>query len=291
MTVKFSIILPTYNRAHLLSKAIESVRAQSVSDWELIVIDDGSTDNTKDIVFSFGDKRILYGKQENRGRSSARNAGLHHASGEWVCFLDSDDWYLEDHLESFEKAISEYPTTKIFKTGVTFQDEKSQEISQSKFHFPQTDQLPFVLQNYCSVLDVCIQADIAKRVQFPHIDSWEDKAYLSVLLRAFPWQQIELRTVIALVHDERSILTSYKNIQGINNTLKIMEQCLSDVNYRDRYLGPVQQNFLLSVMVNASRDGKKTEEIKKIMKGVKKSIMPMTWVRYWKAYLLDGSKM
>lgn len=286
MEPKFSIILPTYNRAHLISTAIESVIAQSVTDWELIIIDDGSTDNTKEVVFSFKDSRILYGHQENKGRSIARNAGLHNARGTWICFLDSDDWYLEDHLEAFENGMKENPQTEIFKTGVTFKKENGSILSESKFHTSEEEQIPFILQNYAGVLDLCIHETLAKSIGFPAIKSWEDKAYIIPILYRSKWVQIELRTVVALEHAGRSILHSYKDIPGMNKTLDVMEKYLADVAYRDLYLGPVQQQYLLSCMVNANEMGVSYPELKSIMKGVKKSILPMTWVRYWKIVLL-----
>ncbi len=286
MEPKFSIILPTYNRSHLISTAIASVIAQSVTDWELIIIDDGSTDNTKEVVFSFKDPRIMYGFQENKGRSIARNAGLHIARGTWICFLDSDDWYLEDHLESFENGMKDHPQAEIFKTGVTFKKENGAILSESTFHSSEYEQIPFILQNYAGVLDLCIHESLAKSTGFPDIKSWEDKAYMIPILYRAQWKQIELRTVVALEHVGRSILHAHEDLPSMNKTLEIMEKYLADVSYRDLYLGPVQQQYLLSCMVNANEMGVSYSELKTIMKGIKKSILPMTWVRYWKIVLL-----
>lgn len=86
-----SIILPTYNRAHLLERAINSVLKQEYENWELIIIDDGSTDNTKDVLLAFKDARIKVFGQRNMGISSSRNAGIDKATGDWFCFLSSDD--------------------------------------------------------------------------------------------------------------------------------------------------------------------------------------------------------
>jgi glycosyltransferase involved in cell wall biosynthesis len=103
----FSIIIPTYNRAFFIGKAIESVVCQLNNKWELIVVDDGSTDNTKEIVLSFNDDRIRYIYQENQERSAARNNGVNIAHGKWICFLDSDDQFLSNHLEVFSQKIKE----------------------------------------------------------------------------------------------------------------------------------------------------------------------------------------
>ena len=103
--MRFSIIIPTYNRAAFLPKAIGSVLAQSFSDWELIIVDDGSTDNTKDVVAQYSDSRITYIFQQNAERSAARNKGIAHSVGEYVLFLDSDDYYLSNFLADLNLEI------------------------------------------------------------------------------------------------------------------------------------------------------------------------------------------
>ncbi|MFP4348874.1 MAG: glycosyltransferase family 2 protein [Desulfococcaceae bacterium] len=92
-----SVIIPTYNRAEMVGEAIESVLNQDFSSFELIVIDDGSTDQTSKVLRSFG-RRIRSIRQENKGVSAARNLGICHASGEWIAFLDSDDLWLPGKL-------------------------------------------------------------------------------------------------------------------------------------------------------------------------------------------------
>ena len=96
----FSIIIPTYNREKLIGRAIKSVLNQSFEDFEIIVVDDGSKDRTEDVVNSFKDERIKYIYQENAERSVARNKGIKNASGQWICFLDSDDYFDSDRLRN-----------------------------------------------------------------------------------------------------------------------------------------------------------------------------------------------
>lgn len=95
----FSIITPTYNRAHLIGRTIASVLTQTFGDFELIIVDDGSTDNTKEIIEAFDDKRIRYLYQTNSERGKARNTGAENAKGAYIFFLDSDDLIYEDHLQ------------------------------------------------------------------------------------------------------------------------------------------------------------------------------------------------
>lgn len=96
---KVSVIIPTYNRASLVGQAIDSVLSQTFRDFEVIVVDDGSADDTRDVLARYGEF-IRYIHQENAGESVARNRGLDEALGEYIGFLDDDDVYLDDALET-----------------------------------------------------------------------------------------------------------------------------------------------------------------------------------------------
>ena len=114
----FSIIIPTYNRAKTILSTIQSVLNQSFHNWELLIIDDGSTDNTKSLIKSFIDKRIIYIYQENSERSEARNNGIVNAKGDYICFIDSDDLFHKNHLLFIFKSIQTHKNKKaIYITG------------------------------------------------------------------------------------------------------------------------------------------------------------------------------
>ena len=107
--VDLSIIIPTYNRAYIISRAIQSVLNQTYRDFEVLVIDDGSTDNTSEIVKSFNDKRLRYIRHgENRGVAAARNTGIMSAEGKYIAFQDSDDEWFPEKLE---KQMAVFTTT------------------------------------------------------------------------------------------------------------------------------------------------------------------------------------
>ena len=103
----FSIILPSFNRSDVISQTIQSVIYQTYENWELIIVDDGSTDNTKKIVDEIKntESRIKYIYQQNEERSSARNNGINNAKGDFICFIDSDDLYDENHLKIINETI------------------------------------------------------------------------------------------------------------------------------------------------------------------------------------------
>ena len=104
----FSVIIPTYNSASYILNTINSVLTQTFKNFELIIVDDGSTDNTMDIILSINDQRIIYKKIENfGGPSKPRNIGIGLAKSDWICFLDSDDTFFPNKLEICYKNIND----------------------------------------------------------------------------------------------------------------------------------------------------------------------------------------
>ncbi|MBQ6350767.1 MAG: glycosyltransferase family 2 protein [Methanobrevibacter sp.] len=103
-----SVIMPTYNRARTLKRAIDSVLAQTYSDIELIVVDDCSTDNTKDIIDKYSDERLRYVRlKKNSGACVARNVGIEKAKGEYIAFQDSDDYWEKEKIEQQIRSLRE----------------------------------------------------------------------------------------------------------------------------------------------------------------------------------------
>ena len=102
-----SVIIPTYNRAHLLSRAIKSVLNQTFQDFEIIIVDDASTDDTDKLVVSFHDSRVRYIQHEkNHGGGAVRNSAIKQAQGDYIAFLDSDDEWLPEKLEKQMKLFN-----------------------------------------------------------------------------------------------------------------------------------------------------------------------------------------
>jgi len=106
---KVSVIIPTYNRSKLVKEAVESVLAQTFKDFEVIVVDDGSTDDTRSIIEAIKDSRLRYFYKENGGVSAARNLGLQRAKGDFICFLDSDDLWPNNFLEVMLQKLQRNP--------------------------------------------------------------------------------------------------------------------------------------------------------------------------------------
>ena len=127
MNPKVSVIIPTYNRATKVRNAIDSALGQTFSDLEVIVVDDGSSDGTGEILQEAYGNRIRYFAQENQGASAARNKGLAEARGEWIAFLDSDDFWEKEKLEWQMKAVEQFAP----ECGVCYTDTRF-------FNYPET---------------------------------------------------------------------------------------------------------------------------------------------------------
>lgn len=115
--MKFSVIIPLYNKAPHIRRTLESVLAQTHQDFEVIVVDDGSTDGGGEIVAEIHDQRIHLVRQENAGAAAARNKGIEEARFEYIAFLDADDEWLPHHLETMADLIKVYPECGMYLTS------------------------------------------------------------------------------------------------------------------------------------------------------------------------------
>jgi glycosyltransferase involved in cell wall biosynthesis len=112
----FSVIVPLYNKRKYIRRCVDSVLGQSFTDFELIVVDDGSTDGSHEEIAVIDDERLRVILQENQGASNARNKGMSSAKGEWIALLDADDAWFYDHLEEISKIAKEYPEAGLIST-------------------------------------------------------------------------------------------------------------------------------------------------------------------------------
>jgi glycosyltransferase involved in cell wall biosynthesis len=116
----FSIVIPLYNKSNYIQKTINSVLQQTYPHFELIIVDDGSTDSSADVVRSISDERILLYTQENGGVSKARNFGVNKANADWVAFLDADDEYLPDFLNQIACFIKKHGDDDLSMIGTNY---------------------------------------------------------------------------------------------------------------------------------------------------------------------------
>jgi len=159
----FSVVIPVYNLERYVMEAIQSALSQTRPADEVIVVDDGSTDNSPEVIASFAD-RIKSIMQENSGVSVTRNKGIEAASGDWICFLDGDDRWKAHHLETVEKAIKDNPDAGMVFSDAIVIGENGKEIKKKLSPDPGPD--PFVsllLRNTITTSACCVKKRIIEK--------------------------------------------------------------------------------------------------------------------------------
>lgn len=114
---QFSVVIPLYNKRPYIRRAVDSVLAQTLGNFEVVVVDDGSTDSSCDELQDIHDARLRLIQQKNMGEGAARNRGIMEAHADWLAFLDADDMWFTDHLEELSQVIEIFPETGIVSTG------------------------------------------------------------------------------------------------------------------------------------------------------------------------------
>ena len=163
----FSIVLTTFKRDHLIAFAIESVLNQSFPDFELLVIDDGSPDQTGEVVNRYTDPRLIYIRQPNKGAGSARNNGIAHAKGVYVCFLDDDDSYLPNHLAGLFNEIQKQNTpVGFFRTFAEVHTPGQPPVKQILRPLGKQHALEYIFRDVVYLPTVCIHRTVFSEYQF-----------------------------------------------------------------------------------------------------------------------------
>lgn len=244
----FSVILPTYNRSGVLGRAIRSVQQQDCQDWELLVVDDGSTDDTRLVVRSFVDDRIRYIPTVHGGVSAARNVGLQWARGKYLCFLDDDDVYLPHHLGSFMQYLHEqdFPD-QVLRTGLLgVSAGVVRKYPVYRRYRGNEDPVRFFLFHLCSVGTLCIPAGVRQVLRFSvALKDWEDTHFILRLLLVYPFVQLEDRTYLYYKNEERGSVKYYRNVEAmvlqLERVAAVMEGLVADhpalrerISWRDR---------------------------------------------------------
>lgn len=178
MNYKFSIIIPVYNKEAYISRSIQSVINQTYKNYEIIIINDGSTDKSLEICESFKKKYpcITIYNQKNCGLSIARNSGLDLAIGDYICFLDADDIFHSNYLAVAHEVLQEH-NYDLFSCSLEF-NQVSNNALETSYVFNNLDYLSFILTNYkycnVNVINKIYKKEIAARVRFQPKILYED---------------------------------------------------------------------------------------------------------------------
>lgn len=207
----FSVLMPTFNQAHYIGESIRSVQNQTKHNWELVICDDGSTDETPAVIYSFmkNDPRIKYIRKENGGTGSALNAALKIAKGEWVTWLSSDDLYEPIALEAFERGFIANPKSKFFHAHYYMlndltQQKEAPEFQPASINTPPEDQVMILLHhNHINGITMCIHNSVFKDIGYFNEGNRNGQDYemwLRISLK-YPWVFIKDRVASTRLHN------------------------------------------------------------------------------------------
>ena len=220
----FSIVIPTYNRAHLISRTIESILAQTFRDFEVIIVDDGSTDNTEEVIRKYLSDRVYYYKKKNEERAAARNFGALKAKGDYINCFDSDDIMFTDHLAAAYETMTKFDRPELFTQGFQYQDEKGHVFFKS--HYSSDINHDMYKGNQVVVCSVFVRKDIA--IANPYntdrdLSGSEDFELWLRLSAKYKMYSSDHITVAFIHHMERSIIAMKDPGQLIRRYTKFIE--------------------------------------------------------------------
>lgn len=248
-----SVILPTYNRAKLIQRAIDSVLTQTYPHWELIVWDDGSMDDTRNIINSYGDERIKYWYDTNHGVAYARNCAIKVSNGKYLAFLDSDDEWSEDKLITQVEVMNIHLEVDILfgnfvnKNGSTRQDQPAFEqysnlmkllnvehVAEQLFVIKSGLMESLMVENIIATDTVIIRREVISRVGY-FIEELRNSEDLEL------WWRMGLESVcfaylekVCLIRNKLSGTLSASSILGCENSLKALDICLREALSKGR---------------------------------------------------------
>ncbi len=209
----FSVIIPTYNRAGFIVKTLQSLLNQTFADFEIIVVDDGSTDNTAEVMKSFTGGKVTYHQKINAERAAARNFGARLAKGRYVNFFDSDDLAYPNHLQVAHGFVNAHRQPEIFHLGYDIKDEQGVFLSQVNGLQKDTLNESLIDGNILSCNGVFLRKDIATKHPFNEdrvLSASEDYELWLRLAARYPVLYDNTTTSTVINHDARSVLVINK---------------------------------------------------------------------------------
>jgi GalNAc5-diNAcBac-PP-undecaprenol beta-1,3-glucosyltransferase len=239
----FSVIIPLYNRAHLIAETIQSTLSQTYRHFEVIVVDDGSTDNPRDIIEKnfVNESNIYYFRIVNSERGAARNYGLKQAKGDFAVFFDSDDWMMPDYLETLNEEIanSDVPVNLI-STKYIYRDSQGNErkatISDLSEGWYEKD---FFLKGNFLACNYCIRIKQSTYVFFPQereLATMEDWLFLLLNLEGNKIFIKDKICVMIRMHDDRSMANNRQVIDTKIKAVKWIKKNIQLTTFQKRKL-------------------------------------------------------
>jgi len=276
----FSIVIPTYNRAALISKTISSLLQQSYSSFEIIIIDDGSKDNTAAVVQSVPDDRIVYRKVVNGERGRARNIGTLQAKGDYITFIDSDDLAYPNHLAEAVRMVEQYNGPEMFHLAYEMKDAVGQLLF--RYNNRKRDLRHALLKgNLLSCIGVFLRQDIARQYLFEedrNLAGTEDWHLWLRLAARFPLYYSNTVTACMINHESRSVLHFNKS-QMLDRTNLLTQYLDRDDEFKNAFgkeaLKKIEAHMYTYMALHSVLARNNTDGLQFLLKGVSKNALEL----------------
>jgi GalNAc5-diNAcBac-PP-undecaprenol beta-1,3-glucosyltransferase len=240
----FSVIISAYNRADLLPETISSVLVQTFTDFELIIVDDGSTDQTKAVVGAIqkNDHRVHYYHKENEERGAARNFGITKSNGEFLVFLDSDDLMRPSYLSTLHQTIQENPDIDFLAARFSFIDQNNYIKPHQTALKPGKNEITAFLRGNYLACNFCIRKDKPNFQFFP-----ADRKYATIDDYMFILANLQFGTSLYFL-DEVGVLMRLHDSRSMGNNQKVIAAREAAVNWikENVILTDVQQSAFIA---------------------------------------------
>lgn len=261
--ILFSVVIPTYNRAAFVIKTVNTFLEQNFTNFEIIVVDDGSKDDTETMVQTIADKRFNYYKKENGERGAARNFGLAKAKGIYVNFFDSDDIAYPNHLQIAADVISSRQNPKIFNLAYDIKSPEGKLLSEHN-NYDGNVEAYAVCTKRVSINALFVKIEVARAIKFSEnrlLSASEDALFLCQLCARHTLYYKNIITSTIIEHDSRSMVIATEE-QLKNRQQLMIEGLKSDAVFMDKYKHTVpainsEFNYLLCLSSLASKQNKK----------------------------------
>ena len=275
---KFSIIIPTYNRASFILRTIESVLAQSYTNFEVIIVDDGSTDDTKSVVENLKEERLHYLWKKNGERAAARNFGVKQAKGKIITFIDSDDLFYPNHLEVANKFIAINPNTDIFHLAYEMRESESNNLIR-QYNHRSGDLNQLILKgNILSCIGVFLKKEIAIKHPFNenrNLSGTEDWLLWLQLAARYSFQYSNEITACMIEHNSRSVM-NFTEKELLYRTNILVEELKKDTVFLKKFgskaINRIHAHMLTYTSLHLALSNKKRSAIKYFFSAIPLSI-------------------
>jgi glycosyltransferase involved in cell wall biosynthesis len=274
-SISFSIIIPTYNRGDIISHSIESALKQGYANFEVIVVDDGSKDQTEKIVKSIHNPCLFYYKKDNAERGAARNFGIEKAKGDYITFFDSDDILYPNFLQNAYDVAVKHDLPPFFHLAYEIKNQRNKILH--KMNYIKSDDTDFIKRgNYLSCIGVFIRKDVVNNFKFNEdirlsgSEDWE----LWIRLIAHHGIKTDNRISACLIHHKgRSVSTVNESKLLIRKNLSLF-YAFRDEAVREKFgrsIRKIESHILTYISLHLALAGKKKRSIVYLRKALFKN--------------------